>query len=116
MRFLTDENFNGAVFRQLKKLLPDFDIIRIQETVVFRQDDPVILEWAAQENCVVITHDVNTMTKYAYERVADGLYMPGVIEVNVSAPIGTIIVDLKYMIEVGTPDDFENKVMYVPMK
>jgi predicted nuclease of predicted toxin-antitoxin system len=30
-------------------------------------DDPTVLEWAAQHNRVVLTHDIATMTNFAYE-------------------------------------------------
>jgi hypothetical protein len=33
------------------------------ETEVFQQDDPEVLDWAVVHNRIVITHDVNTMTK-----------------------------------------------------
>ena len=52
-------------------------------------DDPVVLEWAAKEDRVLLTHDVATITKYAHERINVGKYMPGVIEVNRKVPIGT---------------------------
>jgi hypothetical protein len=39
--------------------------------------DPAILEWAAQEGRVLLTHDVADMTKYAYERIRTGKPMPG---------------------------------------
>jgi hypothetical protein len=41
------------------------------------KDDPIILAWAAEENRVLLTHDVATITNYAYERITQGQPMPG---------------------------------------
>jgi hypothetical protein len=41
-----------------------------------------------------LTHDVTTITKYAYERVSAGKRMPGVFEISRSAAIGIVIEDI----------------------
>ena len=73
MRFLTDENFNGAILRGLMRRLPTLDVIRVQDVGLRNTDDPIILEWAANEGRILLTHDVATITMYAYERVNQGL-------------------------------------------
>ena len=47
----------------------------------------------------MLTHDVTTMTQYAYARVAAGQPMPGVFEVSRSVPIGTTIEDIMLLAE-----------------
>ncbi len=116
MRFLADENFDNRILDALYKLLPDADIVCIQETVVFRAADPEILAWAAIEGRILLTQDVRTMTKFAYDRVGDGLPMPGVIEVAKLMPIGEAIEWLFVLIEAGIPEDFENQVRYIPLR
>ena len=46
-----------------------------------------------------MTHDVTTMTHYAYERVKAGKSMPGVFEVSRAVPIGTAIEDILLLAE-----------------
>jgi predicted nuclease of predicted toxin-antitoxin system len=43
------------------------------------KDDPTVLAWAASENRILLTHDVATITRFAYDRIVRGLPMPGVI-------------------------------------
>jgi hypothetical protein len=50
----------------------------VQDVGLTGADDPTILEWAAAGGRILFTHDVSTMTRFAYERVAAGLAMPGV--------------------------------------
>ena len=88
MRFAADENFNNDVLRGLRLRLSEVDLIRIQDSEVAGEDDPTVLAWAAQENRIVLTHDVKTMTKYAYDRTRNGLMMPGVVEINSYLGIG----------------------------
>lgn len=69
---VADENFNNDIVRGLLRKKPDLDIVRVQEVGLRGADDPAILEWAANEGRVVLTHDAATMTYYAYERVRAG--------------------------------------------
>jgi len=69
VRFLTDENFNGSILRGILRRIPDLDIVRVQDVGLRHADDPTILEWAAAERRILLTHDVATLIHYAYERV-----------------------------------------------
>jgi len=82
LRFATDENFNNNIIRGLLRRKPYLDIVRLQDSGLLGFDDPTILEWAAQEGRILLTHDVNTITRYAYQRVRSGKPMPGVFEVG----------------------------------
>jgi len=57
-----DENFNRDVLRGLLRRNPRLDVIHIQEAGLARAEDPVILEWAAQQGRVLISNDVSTIT------------------------------------------------------
>jgi predicted nuclease of predicted toxin-antitoxin system len=77
VQLLVDENFNQRILRGLKRRLPALDCLLAQETEVFQKDDPQVLDWAAAHNRVIVTHDANTMTKHAYERLEAGQPLPG---------------------------------------
>jgi hypothetical protein len=115
VRLLTDENFNGTILRGLIRRLPNLDVVRVQDVGMRNADDPVILEWAANENRILLTHDVATITFYAYERINRGLFMAGVIEVIATAPIGQILEDLELLILCSEPGEYSNRVIFVPL-
>ena len=94
LRLAADENFNNDIVRGLWRRKPELDIVRIQDAGLSGADDPTVLEWAAREGRVLLTHDVTTMTRYAYERVRAGQPMPGVFEVSRAVPIGLAIEDI----------------------
>lgn len=115
MRFAADENFDGRVLKGILARLPDADIIRIQDTVMYQSPDPALLAWLAGENRVLLTHDVQTIPGFVYDRVRAGLPVPGVIEVKMSVSIGQIVDELEVIIGAGQREDFQNIIRYVPM-
>ncbi|MGH7138758.1 MAG: DUF5615 family PIN-like protein [Pirellulales bacterium] len=78
-------------------------------------EDPDVLEWAAQEDRVVVSHDVNTMPAFAYERVRAGQSMPGVFIVPTSMAIGQAIDELEFAVEAMPAEECRDQVIYFPL-
>jgi len=114
LRFLADENFDNTILRGLFRRNPTLDILRVQDVGLSGKDDPTILAWTAQEGRVLLTHDVATITAYAYDRVSKGQPMPGVIEVHTIAVIGQVIEDLLLLIECSEDGELEGQIHYLP--
>ena len=115
MRFLADENFNGRILRGIRRELPDVDIVRVQDTVMYQAADPQILEWAAQEGRILLTHDIETLVGFANDRIAAGLPMPGVIAARLTVPIGLVIDEIVTIIGASDTSDWENIVTFLPL-
>jgi hypothetical protein len=112
---LFDENFNHRIVHGLELRLPSLDFVIAQEMELKGATDAELLGWAAMKNRVVITHDVDTMLKFAYERIAAGLAMPGVIAVPQKLAIGQAIDDLVAAIECSDPNEMEHSVLHLPL-
>src|SRR4051812_2005289 len=78
-------------------------------------DDPSVLAFAAEQRLIILTHDLRTMPKHAYDRVHAGLRMPGVIALSDSCPIGKAIEELSLTIECSVPDELDNLILYLPL-
>jgi hypothetical protein len=115
LRLAADENLNNSIVRGLLRRQPELDIVRIQDVGLSGADDPTVLEWAAQEGRVLLTHDVSTITKYAYERVRAGQPMTGVFEVGRDVPIGRAIEDILLLTEYSFDGEWEGQVRYLPL-
>jgi len=115
LRLAADENFNNDIVRGLLRRKPELDIVRIQDVGLSGADDPTVLEWAAQEGRVWLTHDVTTITRYAYERVKAGQSMPGVFEVSRAVPVGRAIEDILLLAECSLDGEWEGQVRYLPL-
>ena len=115
LRFAADENLDNRIIRGLLLRLPELDVLRIQDAGLIGAEDPEVLEWAARESRILVTHDVATITGYAYDRIQRGLAMPGVFEVRSTAAIGVAIDDLSLIIEVSEPGEWEGQILYIPL-
>jgi hypothetical protein len=115
IRFLLDENFNGKIVRGLRARQPNVDMIRVQDMELYGADDPNVLEWAAQEERILLTHDLNTMTKYAAERIEQELPMAGVILVRDTLPVSKVIDDLLTILGASEASEWKNRIDFLPL-
>ncbi|HZL37883.1 MAG TPA: DUF5615 family PIN-like protein [Tepidisphaeraceae bacterium] len=113
--FLADENFNGRIVRGFLRRLPSANIVCVQDVGLVGKKDPIVLEWAAQNHRVLLSHDVSTIAGFAYSRVAVSLPMPGVFELKSSFPIGLAIEDLVLISECSEPDEWDGLVTRLPL-
>ena len=114
--FAADENLNDLIVRGLLRRRPDLDIVRIRDTEMRGASDPAVLEWAAAERRVVLTHDVTTMTKHAYERVRAGKRMAGVFEIGRQVPVALAIEEIVLIAECSVEGEWEGQVRYLPLR
>lgn len=76
MKFAADENFDGVVLRGLLKRLPTLDIVRVQDTDMAGATDPDLLEWLAEQDRILVTHDIQTIrlrSVYPYTAIPIGV-------------------------------------------
>jgi len=115
LKFLADENFNGRIVRGLLRRNPNLEIVRVQDLPIAGADDPTVLAWAAREGRILLTHDVNTITKYVYKRVAEGKSMPGVFEIKQSVAVGVAIEEVLLLAEASRAREWEGQILYLPL-
>jgi len=115
LRLAADENFNGDIVRGLLRRNPRVDSVRVQDVGLSGANDPTVLEWAAAENRVVVTHDVSTLAGHAIARVTAGQPMPGVFAVPSLTAIGRTIDDLLLLAECSSEGEWHGKVQFLPL-
>jgi hypothetical protein len=116
IKFVTDENFNNRILRAIQRRLPEIDVVRIQDELGTSYDDPTVLAWAAEQQRILLTHDVRTIPDFAFARVQAALSMPGVIEIDDTAPLVNIIEDVVLIATASKDGEWEGQVLYVPFK
>jgi hypothetical protein len=115
LRLVADENFTFSIVRGLRLRHPNLDIVRVQDVGLLGADDPTILAWAAREGRILVTHDIATISAFAYERVLAGQAMPGVFKVSRSLRRDRVIQDLLLLAEGSLDGEWEGKVFYLPL-
>ncbi len=114
-KLLGDQNFNERILRGVGRRVSEIDVVRAFDMGLSRADDPDRLEWAAAEGRILLTHDVNTVPRFAHDRVRAGLAMPGVFLIGGSMPIGQAIDELIFVIEGSSPEEWNDLVIYFPL-
>ena len=81
LALLIDENLNHSILRGVLRSVPHLDYKLVVAAGLKGAADPAVVSFAAEENRVLVTHDLRTLPKDAYERVRAGLPMPGIIAI-----------------------------------
>jgi len=114
-RLLADEDFDNDILHGLLLRRPKLDIVRVQDSSLAGEEDPVVLEWAARHGRMVLTHDFNTMLDCAYARVKTGRPMPGVVAIQQSVPVRRAIDEIEILVECSAAGEWEGQVIYLPL-
>lgn len=115
LRLAVDQDFNEKIVNGIHRRLPSLDAVRVSDVGLAKAEDPEILAWAAGEGRVVLTHDRKTMMRHAYERMANGFGLRGVIIAPQMLPIGLAVEELCLLIEVSAPKELESRVLVLPL-
>jgi hypothetical protein len=115
-RFLADHAFNEHILRGVERREPSIDLLHAREAGLERSSDDELLAFAARENWIVLSHDVNTMTAAAYKRVENGLPLAGLFLVSQGAIIGQIVEDIILIWSASGAEEWTNHVKYLPLK
>jgi predicted nuclease of predicted toxin-antitoxin system len=115
IRLLSDENLNGDISRGILLRNPVIDLVRVQDVGLMEVEDPPILEWAATNKRILLTHDRATVPGFAYARVIAGQKMPGVFVLNDRISIQRAISEILTIDACSEQAEWENLVVYLPL-
>ena len=115
IRILTDNDFNGRVVDGVLHRRPEFDLLRVQDVGLADASDKEILEWAAENERIVVSHDFNTMIGFARTRVSLGDSMPGLFIAENTSSIGEVIETLLLIDDCSTHSEWAGRVEFLPM-
>lgn len=115
IRLLVDQNIDGRILNGLAIRQPAIDVVHVRAIGLQAAADPVILEYAASDGRILLTHDRQTVPGFAYARVAAGQPMPGVFLVSKTLAIGQAIDEIFLAVQCMTPEECKDIVKYFPM-
>ena len=114
LRLVSDEDVHDDILRGLRRREPALDIVRAVDVGLRHTPDPLILEWAAGNQRVLITGDLNTMVGFAWARVGSGEPMPGVLALIENIGIGRVLDDILLVALCYAPEEIKDQVLYIP--
>ena len=115
VRFLADENIETDLISGLRRRIDEADIVRVHDVGLGTLDDPTVLAWAAENDRLLVSHDITTIPTFAYERVVAGLTMPGVLIVRRTVPLAVAIDELELIAGACEAEEWANRVVYLPL-
>jgi hypothetical protein len=112
---LVDQNFNEHIIDGMTRRNSGLDVIHVRDLDLAAAPDAQLLERAAAEGRVLLTHDRQTIPRHAYDRAAAGQRMPGIFLVSNDMPIGQAVEELLIAIQCLAPEECEAVVVYFPL-
>ena len=116
IRFLTDEDLKAAIYEGIVRRLPNLDILRVQDVGLRTVRDPKVLEFAANQGRILLTHDVATMRGFAIERIVAEKPMPGLLEIGQYYPLGQAIDEIVLIAECSRPSEWDNQIIRLGLR
>ena len=112
-RFLADADLNGAILSGVVRRSTNVDFKRAEDVPLEGLPDEVVLDLAAEQRRVLVSHDVSTMPDHFREYVRHH-ESPGVILVPQELGIGSAIEDILLISEACDERDLANRLCLVP--
>ncbi|MGO8818588.1 MAG: DUF5615 family PIN-like protein [Terriglobia bacterium] len=114
LRLLIDENLDQRILRGLQLHCPGLVYAVVQETGLAGAPDATLLEWAAQNEYVLVTHDRGTMLRAAQQRMHSDRRVAGLVIIKKELPLSRAIHDLELLLECSAQGDVENQIVFIP--
>lgn len=117
IRFLADEDLRTGIIQGLRSREPAIDVLDVKSSALRGSADPALLEIAAEQDRILITHDRSTMTRHFRDRLEAGKSSPGLFVVsNRPSAIPHAIEWVLLVWTASQPDEWRDRIVYVPSR
>jgi len=114
IRFLADADLDGAIVRGIRRREPSIDFKSANDAGLEGLPDPEVLELAAVEGRVLVSHDTSTIPFHFAARSRLGLKSPGVLLALQSADVGKVIESLLMIWSASREEEWTDQIHYLP--
>ena len=114
-RFLADNDLMDQIVLGVLRREPTLVMTRLREVGLAKAPDTSVLEFAAREGFIVVSHDVNTMRAAAGARLTNGQEMAGLLLVHQRSPITQTIEDLILIGVASDAAEWVGEIQFLPL-
>lgn len=116
MQLLMDEHIDAAFRVQLRGRLPDLMVSQIGDADVPPKGtpDPDILIWCEEHDFHLVTNNRKSMPVHLADHLAAGRHIPGILNIDLSEPMGVLLQELQDIVELSLPDEYRDRIQYFP--
>jgi Domain of unknown function (DUF5615) len=112
--FLADANLDYAIVQGVQRREPAIDFKSANDAGLEGLPDDEVLEIAAGEGRVLVSHDKRTMPLHFAARVRAGLGSPGVLLALPSASVGEVVESLLIVWSASREEEWTDQIHYLP--
>jgi len=113
-RFLADEDLRHRIVKAARRLEPSLEFATAVELGLSRAIDPELLEFAAKNNWLLVSHDVNTMKAFAEQRLASGQGIAGLFMVPQNKASRSVAECLILIWATSSAEEWKDRIVYLP--
>jgi hypothetical protein len=114
IRFLADSDLREAIVTGLRAQEPAIDFMTANQANLFGRKDPFVLEFAANQGRILVSHDRRTMPGHLSARLRSGGTSPGVLIARQEDSVGPIVEALLLIWSDATPEEWADQIRYLP--
>jgi hypothetical protein len=114
-RFLADHDFSQLIIDGTLRVEPAIDFVLAREVGLDRASDPALIDNAAGQGLIVLSHDSNTMTGAAVAAVKAGRPMAGLVIAHQRAPIARVIDSLILVWAASEAEEYRDGIRFLPL-
>ncbi len=120
IQYFLDENLPPLYQEQLLRYKSDLTILMVGELSPINTPekgtlDPEILIWCESNNFILVTNNRTSMPVHLAEHISQHRQVPGIFVLRPKATIGQIIDDLILIALAGEPQEYQNRITYIPL-
>jgi hypothetical protein len=109
-----DADLKNAIVKAVRQQEPSIDFASAAEAGLEGVGDPELLERAAQEGRILVSHDRRTMLVHFRARLQAGKSSPGLFVVSQSAPLGPVVRAIVLAWAASEPREWRDQVHHLP--
>ncbi len=115
VRFLADADLNKAIVSGVLRREPSIDFLTAHAAGLRRMKDPEVLALAAEQQRVLVSHDVGTMPAHFRGFRNAGKQSAGVFLIPQTLDVGTAIDELLLIWIASEAAEWENRLEWLPL-
>ncbi len=116
VRFLADADLNRAIVTGLLRREPSIDLLGAHAAGLRGLHDREVLALAANQERILVSHDVNTLPMHFRAFLDSKRQSPGVFLVPQSLAVASAIEDLLLVWLASDAADWENRLEWLPLR
>jgi predicted nuclease of predicted toxin-antitoxin system len=114
MNFLADENLSRRFVNALRRHNATINIVRVQEVGLLGMDDAAILDWAVDNNYVLITKDRATISPLVAQRLVKDIPSPRIFIIRPGFQLNAVLAMIEAVIAHDPDTDWQYPVRWIP--